>query len=320
MTTRLARTLALAAALASAAMAAPAAETSTVRFAYLTAVDLLPFYVADKKGYFAEAGLKVEPLVVTGGAAVVGAVVGGSAEVGYAGTVPLIAARIQGLPVKYFAGLALDKAPGNHTLVYMAHSRSGIRTAKDLAGKTVAMNARSGQCELIARLRLAEAGLSITDVKVTTIPFPQMQAALQLGSVDAACNNDPFLASMKKAGLNVPVMAGLVAKEKLADLHLHSGMFSSETWLAQNPKAAAGFRSALDKAMAFIAGNDAEARRILAEYTKIEPEIAGAVELSIARTEITPAMLQPVIDAAAATGITPKAIPASELIDAPGAK
>jgi len=129
-----------------------AAEPVLVRFVYLTAVDLLPYFVADKKGYFAEVNLKVEPMLVTGGAAVVGAVSGGSAEVGYAGTVPLIAARIQGLPLKYFTGIALDKGPANHTLIYVASNKSGIKTAADLKGKMIAMNARSGQCELIARL------------------------------------------------------------------------------------------------------------------------------------------------------------------------
>lgn len=299
---------------------AGAAEPVTVRFAYLTAVDLLPYFVAQKKGYFTEQGLTVEPMLVTGGAAVVGAVSGGSAEVGYAGTVPLIAARIQGLPLKYFSGLALDKGPSNHTLVYVGSNKGSVKTVRDLKGKTIAMNARSGQCELIARLRLADAGMSIDDVNVTTIPFPQMQAAVQLGNVDAACNNDPFLASMKQAGMDVELMAGLVAKEHVNELQLHSGMFASENWLKQNPRLADGFRKALGKAMKDIAANDAEARRILVEYTKIDPEIASQVGLSIAQTDIPLPALQAVIDAAAATGVTPKRIDASEMIYVPEAK
>ena len=291
-----------------------AAEPVLVRFVYLTAVDLLPYFVADKKGYFAEVNLKVEPMLVTGGAAVIGAVSGGSAEVGYAGTVPLIAARIQGLPLKYFSGIALDKGPANHTLIYVASTKSGIKTAADLKGKMIAMNARSGQCELIARLRLADAGLSIADVRITTIPFPQMQAAVQLGNVDAACNNDPFLTSMKQSGIDVPVMAGLVQKEHVNELQLHSGLFANEEWLKQNQATASAFRAALEKAMKEIAANESEARKILMEYTKIDAAVANNVVLSIAQTDFPVSSLQAVIDAAAATGTVPKRIEASELI------
>lgn len=299
----------------SGAVPAVAAEPKLVRFAYLTAVDLLPYFVADKKGYFAEVGVKVEPMLVTGGAAVIGAVSGGSAEVGYAGTVPLIAARIQGLPLKYFAGLALDQGPKNHTLVYVASNKSGIKTAADLKGKIVAMNARSGQCELIARLRLRDAGLSIDDVKVTTIPFPQMQAAIQLGNVDAACNNDPFLTSMSQSGIDVPVMAGLTAKELDDQPQLHSGLFASETWLKQNGQTTLALRTALTKAIKDIAADDAGARKILMEYTKIDAAVANKVALSNAQTDIPAQSVQAVIDAAAAMGVTPKKIEASELID-----
>jgi NitT/TauT family transport system substrate-binding protein len=284
-----------------------AAEPVLVRFVYLTAVDLLPYFVADKKGYFAEVNLKVEPMVVTGGAAVIGAVSGGSAEVGYAGTVPLIAARIQGLPL-------LDKGPANHTLIYVASNKSGIKTAADLKGKMIAMNARSGQCELIARLRLADAGLSIADVRITTIPFPQMQAAVQLGNVDAACSNDPFLTSMKQSGIDVPVMAGLVQKEHVNELQLHSGLFANEEWLKQNQATASAFRAALEKAMKEIAADESEARKILMEYTKIDATVANNVVLSIAQTDFPVSSLQAVIDAAAATGTVPKRIEASELI------
>jgi NitT/TauT family transport system substrate-binding protein len=312
--TRFANIIRFIAALAFFIPAASSAEPTQVRFVYLTAVDLLPYFVADKKGYFTEANLKVEPMVVTGGAAVIGAVSGGSAEVGYAGSVPLIAARIQGLPLKYFTGIALDKGPSNHTLMYVASRKSGIKTAADLKGKMIAMNARSGQCELIARLRLGDAGLSIDDVKVTTIPFPQMQAAIQLGNVDVACNNDPFLSSMKQAGVDVPVMAGLTEKAHVNELQLHSGLFANEEWLNKNKAAALALRGALDKANKYIAANDADARKILMEYTKIDEATAKDVVFSIAQADFPASSLQAVIDAAAKTGVVPKRIEASELI------
>jgi NitT/TauT family transport system substrate-binding protein len=293
---------------------ASAAEPRLVRFAYLTAVDLLPYFVADKKGYFLERGMKVEPILVTTGAGVVGAVMGGSADIGYAGSLPIISARVQGLPLKFFSGLALDQGPDHYTLVYLANPKAGIKSVRDLKGKVVAMNARSGQCELIAKLRLAEAGMSLDDVKVTTIPFPQMQAALQLGSVDAACTNDPFLTSMRQAGLNAIVMKGLVKQDVLSTPHMHSGLFATDKWLADNKDVALAFRASLDRAIKEIESNDKEARQILAEYTKVSPQVINDVQFSMSKTELPASAVQLVIDAAVATNLITKRIEASEVI------
>jgi ABC-type nitrate/sulfonate/bicarbonate transport system substrate-binding protein len=105
-----------------------------------------------------------------------------------------------------------------------------------------------------------------------------------------------------------------VARDTLNQLHVHTGLFANENWLAQNRATAAAFKSAIQKSMNFIAQNDAEARQVLAEYTKIDPAIANKVKFSIAQTEMPPGALQPVIDAAVATGIAEKRIDAKDLI------
>jgi len=57
------------------------------------------------------------------------------------------------------------------------------------------MNARSSALPLI-RAFIGGHLLSMLTSGITTIPFRDA-AAVQLGNVDAACNNDPFLTSMK---------------------------------------------------------------------------------------------------------------------------
>ena len=123
------------------------AQEQKIRFAYLAVVDLLPYYIADKKGYFKELGISVEPIPMTGGPAIASAVMSGSADVGYAGTVPIISARIQGLPLKFFSGIALDQGPDHHMNIFVGSPKLGITSVKDLVGKVVAMNTQGGQCD-----------------------------------------------------------------------------------------------------------------------------------------------------------------------------
>src|SRR5262245_39478329 len=90
---------------------AVAADAVKVRFAYLQVIDLLPYFIANKKGYLKEEGLDVEPIVVAGGPAVLSAIAGGSADFGFTGTVSMIMARLQGLPFKFFSGLNFERWP-----------------------------------------------------------------------------------------------------------------------------------------------------------------------------------------------------------------
>ena len=290
------------------------AQEQKVRFAYLAVVDLLPYYVADKKGYFKELGISVESIPMTGGPAIASAVMSGSADVGYAGTVPIISARIQGLPLKFFSGIALDQVPDHHMNIFVGSPKLGITSVKDLVGKVVAMNTQGGQCDLVMRNSLADAGIPLDQVKVTNIPFPQTQAALALGNIAAGCTAEPFLAGMKQAGMTNIVMKGLVRGKLLTQPQLHTGIFAKEEWLVANREAAKKFRDSLAKAIEFMKANEPEARQILVEYTKLSPDVVKDVTLALQTVELNPAQLQPVIDATVDAKLFDKRLNASDLL------
>ena len=290
------------------------AQEQTIRFAYLAVVDLLPYYVADKKGYFKDVGLSVEPIQMTGGPAIASAVMSGSADVGYAGTVPIISARIQKLPLKFFSAIALDQGPDHHMNVFVGSPKLGIASVNDLRGKVVAMNTQGGQCDLVMRNSLADAAVALDQVKVTNIPFPQTQAALALGNIAAGCTAEPFLTGMKRAGMTNIVMKGLVRGDRLNQPQLHTGIFAKEDWLGTNRNAARKFRDSLDKAIQSMKINEHEARQILSEYTKLPPDIVKEVTLALQTIDLKPEQLQPVIDATVETKLFDTRVNASDLL------
>ena len=208
------------------------AENTTVRFAYLVADSMLPALYAQDKGYFAAAGIDAEFIPVQGGPAVVAAIASGEADVGYAALVPPINGRLNGVPLKIFLQLGKEAEPDHKYTWLVTSTASGIADLAGVKGKKIGFNANGGLCELAWRDHLASVGLTIADVEPVVLPFPEQEAALEQGNIDATCTINPFYSSM---GANAALGVVTLAAGTLADLTIplaNDGLFATEDWLA----------------------------------------------------------------------------------------
>ena len=125
--------------------AAPRLPTKlTVGLGYIPSVQFAPFYLADQKGYYKQAGLevkfqnKIDPDLVT----LVGQ---GAIDVGISDGTSVIPAVSQGIPVRYIATLY-----GKFPSIVFAKSSTGITDAADLKGRQAsgsrAATGRRGSC------------------------------------------------------------------------------------------------------------------------------------------------------------------------------
>lgn len=116
------------------------ADEATIRISGVPFEVTAEPYYAREMGFFKRAGL-VASLdgFSTNGAAIAAAVEGGSLDVGVSNVPSLVGAHLRGLPLVIVAGAGLysSSAPGE---VLMVPSASPIKSAKDLEGKTVAVN------------------------------------------------------------------------------------------------------------------------------------------------------------------------------------
>ena len=71
---------------------------------------------------------------------------------------------------------------------------SPIKSAKDLEGKTVAVNTLNNIVHLMALAWVDKNGGNSSKIKFVEIPFPQMEPALVAGKVDAISVQEPFAA------------------------------------------------------------------------------------------------------------------------------
>lgn len=281
------------------------AENTKVRFAYLVADSMLPALYAQEKGYFTAAGIDAEFIAVQGGPAVVAAIASGEADVGYAAPVPPINGRLNGVPVKMFLQLGQEVDPDKKFVWLVASGASGVADVAGAKGKKISFNANGGLCELAWRSHLAAAGLSIADVEPVVLPFPEQEAAMEQGNIDATCTINPFYASM--AG-NANIGAVTIAAGTLADLStplMNDALFASEDWLGGNSDTAVKIAQVMDQARKELMGDRAALEGAAVQFMELTPEAAASFNLPIVNESmaITAADVQRILDAMIATGM-----------------
>ena len=179
-------------------------EPLVVGLGYLPSVQFAPFYLADQRGYYSDAGLKVtlENKIDSDLVPLVGQ---GQTDIGVADGTSVIPARSQAIPIKYVATI-YAKFPS----VVIALSTSGIKTATDLKGRRVGIPGRYGSSYVMLQALLRSANLTLDDITLVDFPdFTQAQGLAQ-GRVDAATgfvNNEPIqLKSLVPAGTDIVVL------------------------------------------------------------------------------------------------------------------
>ena len=282
------------------------AENTKLRFAYLLADSMLPALYAQDAGYFSDAGLDVEFIAVQGGPAVVSAVASGEADVGYAAPVPPINARLNGVPVKMFLQLGQEVAPDRTYIFALASKASGVTDMVSVKGKKIGINANGGLCELMWRDHLASAGLTIDDVNVVVLPFPEQEAALQLGNIDATCTFDPFYSSILS---NTDIGASVFASGTLADLTeplMNDALFASDDWLSANGETAVKLAQVMDRARKELLGDQAKLEAAAVKLFEMTPEAVSGMRLPIVNESMIIAATdaQRILDAMIKTGMT----------------
>lgn len=230
----------------------PAALTEiTVVMGYIPNVQFAPWYVAEKKGYFAAAGLKVNFKwgFEVDGIKLVGA---GQADFAMLGGDQVILARSQDIPLVYVANYY-----NGFPISIFSLKEKGIKTPQDLIGKKVGLPAFWGATYTGWRALLYEAGIKEADVKTQDIGFAQVAAVTQ-GVVDAAAgyaNNEPV--QLRLAGKQINVIQ-VWEYSKLVGI----GLVTNEKTVATRPQIVQGLVQALLRGIQDTITNPQEALEI----------------------------------------------------------
>jgi NitT/TauT family transport system substrate-binding protein len=254
-----------------------------------------PFYGSDN-GMFAKAGLDVTVDSSTNGAAIIAAVMGGAADVGFSNVVSLAVAYKRGLPLTIIApaGLYSSKAP---TSVLMVASGSPIKTARDCNGKTFAVNGLKNITQFSSQAWVDKNGGDSKTLKFVELKFPEMAPALQQGRIDVALIAEPDLSDAKKVARVLGDSYDAIAPSFLI------GAFCTTTAFAKaNPDVVKRFAGAIRDVAAWSNAHHKETGDILARVTKIDPAIIAGMTRSTYAERFSPDDIQPSIDVAVKYG------------------
>ena len=173
----------------------------SVGLGFIPSVQFAQFYLAQRAGYYRDAGLnvtfqnKIDPDLI----ALVGQ---GALDIGIADGTSIIPAVSQNIPVRYIATVYAQFP----NVVY-AKASSGIKTAADLRGRKLGTPGKYGSSWIMLQALLGSAGLKTSDVDIQLYPDFGQGAALQQGAVDAATgfvNNEPVQLQLSGTTATIP--------------------------------------------------------------------------------------------------------------------
>lgn len=225
--------------------------------------------IADKKGYFAEEGLKVTNKLLQSGGDISPLISGGTAQVSFETPYTDIAVAANNVGVKIVAPMANI---GN-TQCVVAGKNVNIQTAKDLEGKKIGIAAGAGV--LIAIRNMAtELGVDINKIELVTLSPSDQIAALEHGDIDAMACWEPWVSNAVNAGGKL-LFSGLKSylPDKQGDvnwLSFYTTLQVTDQFLKDHPQQVQSMLKALKKATDFINEHPDEAAEIIAKEINID--------------------------------------------------
>ena len=257
---------------------APAGEGGVTKLAVQETAGVPSAFVGFgiEKGFFDEQRLDIELQPTQGGAATIPALVSGDIQVGGSNVVSLLLASSKGLPIRAIAGGTTAQASGEKDFgALIAPRGKGIAGPAELEGKTIAVNTLNNIAEVVVKAALEKEGVDPDSLKLSEVPFPEMQPALEKGSVDAAFSIEPFVTQSVQEGGRI---LGYSYVDTESDMQV--GAYAvTDQFAESDPDAVEAFQAAVEETAGYVAGHEDEFRTFLSESADMPPELAKKIVL-----------------------------------------
>ena len=255
------------------------------------------------KGYFEEEGLNLELLLGQGSAAQLPSLSSGSLDFMLASpTTPLIATA-QGLDLKIISGYAANRPDiVEDSVSVLVGPDSDIKSARDLEGKTVSINALGSIGEIGIREAVELDGGDPNKVTFVQLGFNEVGAQLESGQIQAGMAGPPFMQQIVADG-------GSVISDFIQDANLGGAelvIASSGALTRDDPEVIESFVAALDKTLAYAEEHQDEVRALLPSVLGTSPEAAEKTDFIAWSAELDVDALKQFADLMEKHGVTEK--------------
>jgi NitT/TauT family transport system substrate-binding protein len=267
-------------------------------------------YYAIDMGFFKQAGLDVQVASISAGPAIAAGVAGGTYEIAQSNVSSLAEAHEHGVPFTIISAGGLWTTSALTTGLVVNKS-AAIASAKDLTGKTVAVNALKNVTQVAAQAWIDKNGGDSSAVKYVELPFSQMIPALTAGRIDVAFLPEPELDDAEH-GSTMRVLGA--PYDAIAKQFLISAWFTTTAYAQAHPDIVKKFQDVMSQTARWANTHQTESAAILKKYTQLE------TTPTMARIRygdrLNPADVQPLIDTAVRYGTLKATFPAADLFAA----
>ena len=180
------------------------AQVATIQFGSVGGLTDAGIYLAEELGYFTVAGIAVTSQIVPGAPPLVAALAANQLDVAGISVTPGlfaavdrgIALRIVGDKQSYHNGFSATRLIARPSVVKATLGA----TIQNWRGKSLAVSAKAGATYFLLVKALEKFGLTVADVKIVELAYPNMGPALSTGAIDAAVSIEPFLSQTLRSG------------------------------------------------------------------------------------------------------------------------
>jgi len=267
-------------------------------------------YYAQANGIFQKYGLNVEITTVASGSAGLAAVAGGSLDLISTSLLPVAQAHLQGIPFQILVPSNLYSSDRPVTML-LVRSDSTLRNGRDLAGKTIGASSLKDLFTAAIYAWIDRSGGDHRNVRVVELPQAGVLPALEAGRIDAGTLTTPFLEQALSSG-KVRVLAKSL--DMIAPRFESSGYVVNGDAASKNSDTMIRFTRAMHEAILYTNAHLDQTVDLVASYSGIDPAIIRKSTRVIDPEYVEARYIQPLIDAAATSGLIDRKFSAAEII------
>lgn len=300
---------------AAVACAAPvrAQSTATIRLGTVGVEEAALAYYAQEKGFFRQAGLDVAFSTFANGGSVSAALLGGALDIGVTNSGSLSSAHARGLPMVLIQCGALY-TPASPIAYLVAGPATGIKSAKDLAGKTIAVSTLRDMIQGSTMSWIDENGGDSKSVNFTELPPVAQTPAILQGRIHGSVLVEPIYTQNKSSLVTLGrVYEAVNKKQPFQTL----GIVGNKNWVDNNGALARRISFALRATARWANRHHDECTPLLAQYTKISESVIAAYPRIAFAESNNSSLVQPVVDMLSRFGFLPQGFDAAGVF-APG--
>ena len=233
-------------------------------------------YVAQEKGIFAKNGLNATFTPELNITIVPAALITGALQFGITVQPILLQAAAKGLPLVATAGGQVISAKSLNDAVIVPKG-SGITGPAGLVGPRIGVPTATGNFTDCLLYWMHSHGVNYKAANLAVVPFPDMQAQLAAGTIQAALPVAPYWNAMVKAGnisLGDPCLS-------VAPVSLGSFLASDSTWARAHSNIVKAVQTSLTEANTYIQAHPVQARQILAQASGLNASATQGLPLQL---------------------------------------